>query len=268
MTQGGGAGPNSDAGFAEENLSLNDFLGGRVQLWQPREGYRAGVDPVLLAAAMPARAGERVLELGCGGGQALLCLGERVPGLELTGVELQPDYAALARRNAAHNGQTVEVIEADLAALPKDLRQRQFDHVLANPPYYRAGAHSPAEDMGRQIALGGDTPLQIWVETAARRLTYKGYLHMIQRADRLPEILTACQGRLGSIEVLPLAPRQGRPAELVLLRARKGGRADFRLHAPLILHQGARHLADVESYQPEVREILREGAALCWPAAR
>jgi tRNA1(Val) A37 N6-methylase TrmN6 len=261
MTQPGGAGQNPDAGFPEESLSLNDFLGGRVQLWQPREGYRAGVDPVLLAAALPVRAGERVLELGCGGGQALLCLGERVPGLELTGVELQPDYAALARRNAAQNGQSVEVIQADLAALPKDL-------VLANPPYYRAGAHSPAEDMGRQIALGGDTPLQVWIETAARRLTHKGYLHMIQRADRLPDILTACQGRLGSLEILPLAPRQGRPAELVLLRARKGGRADFRLHAPLILHQGARHLADVESYQAEVRAILREGAALSWPAAR
>ncbi len=257
-----------EGGFPQEALSLNDFLGGRVQLWQPREGYRAGVDPVLLAAALPARAGERVLELGCGGGQALLCLAARVPGLAITGVELQSDYAALARRNAAHNGQRVEVIEADLAALPADLRQRHFDHVLANPPYYRAGAHSPAEDAGRQIALGGDTPLEAWIDTAARRLTHKGYLHMIQRADRLPEILSACMGRLGSLEVLPLAPRQNRPAELILLRARKGGRADFRLHAPLILHEGARHMSDAESYRTEVREILREGAPLNWPAAR
>ncbi|MEP2718554.1 methyltransferase [Pseudophaeobacter sp.] len=256
------------AGFWDDTLSLNDFLGGRVQLWQPRDGYRAGVDPVLLASALPARAGERVLELGCGGGQALLCLGARVPGLQLTGVELQADYAALARRNATQNSQTLEVIEADLAALPADLRQRQFDHVLANPPYYRAGAHSPAEDTGRQIALGGDTPLQIWIETAARRLAHKGYLHMIQRADRLPEMLTGCMGRLGSLEVLPLAPRAERPAELVLLRARKGGRADFRLHAPLILHEGARHLADAESYRGEIKAILRDGAALGWPAAK
>ncbi|MEP4036867.1 methyltransferase [Pseudophaeobacter sp.] len=268
MTQAGDGEGNAARGFPEAALSLNDFLGGRVQLWQPREGYRAGVDPVLLAAALPARAGERVLELGCGGGQALLCLGERVPGLRLTGVELQSDYADLARRNAVQNQQSVEVIEADLAALPNDLRQRQFDQVLANPPYYRAGAHSPAEDTGRQIALGGDTPLELWIDVAARRLTHKGYLHMIQRADRLPEILTACQGRLGSVEVLPLAPRQGRPAELVLLRARKGGRADFRLHAPLILHEGTRHLADVESYRAEVRAILREGAALAWPTAK
>ncbi|OIQ41139.1 MAG: methyltransferase [Roseobacter sp. MedPE-SWde] len=268
MTKQGEPDPSVEGGFPDEDLSLNDFLGGRVQLWQPREGYRAGVDPVLLAAAIPARAGERVLELGCGGGQAFLCLAERVPGLAITGVELQSDYAVLARRNAAHNGQSVEVVEADLAALPKDLRQRQFDQVLANPPYYRAGAHSPAEDVGRQIALGGDTPLEIWIDTAARRLTHKGYLHMIQRADRLPDILSACMGRLGSLEVLPLAPRQNRPAELILLRARKGGRADFRLHAPLILHEGARHMSDAESYRTEVREILRQGTPLSWPAAR
>lgn len=256
------------ATFPQEALSCDDFLGGKVQIWQPRQGYRAGVDPVLLASAVPARAGQKVLELGCGGGQALLCLAARVPGLTLTGVELQPDYADLARRNAAQNNQPMTVVEADLAALPLDLRQSHFDQVLANPPYYRAGAHSPAEDKGRSIALGGDTPLGHWIEVAAKRLVHKGYLHMIQRADRLPEMLSACIGILGSPEVLPLSPRQGRAAELVLLRARKGGRADFRLHAPLILHEGLRHTSDSESYRPEIAAILRQGAPLSWPAAR
>ena len=254
--------------FGEEALSCDAFLGGKVQIWQPKQGYRAGVDPVLLAAAVPARPGQKVLELGCGGGQALLCLAARVSGLALTGVELQSQYAALARRNAAQNGRDVTVVEADLSALPQDLRHSHFDQVLANPPYYRAGAHSPAEDPGRSIALGGDTPLAQWISVAAKRLAHKGYLHMIQRADRLPEILSACAGVLGSLEVLPLAPRQGRAAELVLLRARKGGRADFRLHAPLILHEGLRHTCDSESYRPEIAAILREGAALNWPPQR
>lgn len=253
------------SGFAEHELSCNGFLGGRVQLWQPVRGYRAGVDPVLLAAAVPARAGEKVLELGCGAGQALLCLASRVPGVALAGVELQPPYAALARRNAAANGQTVDVFEADLSAPPEALKQRQFHHVIANPPYYKAGAHSQSSDGGRQVALGEGTPLTEWIATAARRLAPKGYLHMIQRADRLPDMLAACGGGLGSLEVLPLAPRAGRAAELVILRARKGGRADFRLHAPLILHEGTRHERDGESYRAEIRAVLRDGAALPWP---
>ncbi|MFW8595604.1 tRNA1(Val) (adenine(37)-N6)-methyltransferase [Cribrihabitans neustonicus] len=251
--------------FSDNELSRNGFLGGRVQLWQPLKGYRAGADPVLLAAAVPARAGQSVLELGCGAGQALLCLAARVPGLDLAGVELQPAYAALARRNAAENGAELTVWEADLAALPADLKQRRFDHVIANPPYYRAGAHSPAQDAGRRTALGEATPLSDWIAAAARRLLPKGYLHMIQRADRLPEMLSACEGRLGSLEVLPLAPRAGKAAELVILRARKEGRAAFCLHAPLILHEGTRHEGDGESYRPELRAVLRDGAALNWP---
>ena len=246
-------------------LTCDAFLGGRLRLWQPRAGYRAGIDPVLLAAAVPARAGQSVLDLGCGAGAALFCLAARVPGLSLSGVEVQPDYAALAGRNAGENRIVAEIVQADLAALPAELRQRSFDHVIANPPYFRPGAHSPAGDAGRATALGGETPLAQWIDTAARRLAPRGYLHMIQRTDRLPEMLIAAESRLGSIEVLPLAARRGRAADLVLLRARKGGRAAFRLHAPHLLHEGDRHTGDGDSYVAEISAVLRDGAALDWP---
>ncbi len=249
-------------GFPDSDLTCNDFLGGALRLWQPRSGYRAGVDPVLLAAAIPARPGDTVLELGCGGGAAILCLLARVPGVHATGVELQPPYADLACKNAGENNMALTVVQADLTALPADLRQQQFDHVLANPPYYRAGAHSPAMDQGRSIALGEGTALSDWIDVAAKRLAPRGYLHMIQKAERMPDMLSACSERLGSIELLPLAPRIGRAAELVILRARKGGRAAFRLHAPVILHDGAQHERDGESYRPEISAVLRQGAPL------
>ncbi|NOD92709.1 methyltransferase [Ruegeria sp. HKCCD4884] len=248
--------------FEDKELTRNDFLGGRVRLLQPEAGYRAGVDPVFLAASVPARTGQSVLELGCGAGAAILCLSARVPGLKLTGVELQPAYADLARRNAEMNGVDLDLVEADLTALPTAIRQRQFDHVIANPPYYRAGAHSRANDTGRSIALGEDTPLQDWISVAAKRLAPQGYLHMIQKADRLPDMIVACTGRLGSVEVLPLSARTGREAELVILRARKGGRAAFRLHGPLILHKGERHETDGESYTEQVSAVLRQAAPL------
>lgn len=250
--------------FSDNELTCDAFLGGRLQLFQPRKGYRAGVDPVLLAASVPATSGQSVLELGCGAGAAALCLGTRVPHLNLTGVEVQETYADLARRNAGLNDMAMTVVQGDLLELPNPVRQQQFDHVIANPPYYRKGAHSAARDTGRSIALGEQTPLVDWVDIAARRLGPKGVMHMIQRADRLPEMLGACDARLGSLEVLPLAPRDGRAPELVILRARKGGRADFRLHAPVILHAGKVHDQGNNNYTPEITDVLRNGAALKW----
>ena len=133
--------------FPPEGLSRDAFLGGRLRLWQPLQGYRAAIDPVLLAAFVPARPGQRVLELGCGGGTAVLCLARRVPGLELHGVEIQPDYAELARRNAAENGLALRVHVGDVLDLPAGLRLG-FDQVLANPPFHAAAA-PPARDAGR-----------------------------------------------------------------------------------------------------------------------
>ncbi|WP_095588338.1 tRNA1(Val) (adenine(37)-N6)-methyltransferase [Actibacterium ureilyticum] len=254
--------------MAEAALSCDRFLNGRLAIWQPRAGFRAGVDAVLLAAAVPAQPGERVLELGCGVGTASLCLAARVPGLDLTAVELQPDYAALAIRNAAENGMTMQVVQADLTALPPDLRQRSFDHVFANPPYYQRDRSVAATDPGRETALGGDTPLSDWVDVAARRLAPKGYLTMIQRVERVPDLLSAVQRRLGSIALCPLVPRKKRAAKLVLLRARKDGRAAFRLLPEVVLHQGAAHEADRPDYTPDIHAVLQDGAAFPWPDAK
>lgn len=250
---------------AVSDLSEDHFLGGRLRVLQPCAGYRAGVDPVLLAAAAPVASGARVLELGCGVGVASLCLGRRVENLKLTGVELQPDYAALARRNAQANALNLEVIQADLAALPSELRQRAFDHVIANPPYFLRDRSLGAEDPGRETALGEATPLAQWVYVAAKRLAPKGWLTLIQRTERLPELLAALEGRLGSVELCPLTARRGRAAKLIILRARKNGRAPMRLLAPVQLHEGAAHLRDAPDYTDTISAVLNEGAAFPWP---
>lgn len=243
----------------ETNLTYDAFLGGKLHLWQPRQGYRAGVDPVLLAASVPAKPGQRVLELGCGVGAAILCLDARVGGLHLTGVEVQPELAALAARNG---GDALEVVTADLSDLPVDLRQQQFDHVLANPPYFDRAASIRSADPAREAAHGEATPLAKWVRVAGKRLAPKGQAHFIHRVERLPDILTAMPADLGSVEVLPIAPRIGRMTELVIVRARKNGRAAFRLHPALIMHEGATHERDGISYVAAVRAVLRDGAAL------
>lgn len=242
--------------FADADLSHDAFLCGRLHLWQPRHGYRAATDPVLLAACVDARAGQRVLDLGCGAGAASLCLAARVPGLVQAGLELQPGYADLARRNAAGNGLALEVIEGDVSAIPAPLR-REFDHVIANPPYYPAGG-TPSPDAGRATALQVATPITAWVAAGLRRLAPGGYLTLIISTDLLPDVLTLAP----HATVLPLAPRTGRASPRVIVQARKLGRSPFRLLAPFVIHAGAAHDGDRESYTPEAHAVLRGGASL------
>lgn len=246
--------------FAPEDLTRDRFLDGRLIVAQPRHGYRAAMDPVLLAAACPAKPGQAVLELGCGAGVASLCLGWRVPDLRLAGLELQPAYAALARANAGANGIALEVTEGDLSAMPAALRARSFDHVIANPPYFDAGTGTAAADPGRETAQREATPLADWVRAGMRRLHPGGWLTMIQNADRLHTLLGAIPD--GSVTVLPIAARIGRPAGRVIVQARKGGRGRFRLLAPLVLHSQTGHTKDAEDLTEIAQSILRGGEEL------
>ncbi len=244
------------------DLTHDAFLGGKVHLWQPRKGYRAGVDPVLLAAAVPARSGDTVMDLGCGAGAAGLCLAARVVGVTVTGVEVQEDYAALARLNAAESGLPLTVLQADLRTLPEPIRHQQFTHVMMNPPYFARKDGTAAKDPGRDLAFGGDTLLADWLDVGIRRLAPKGHLTLIQRMERLPEVLRALDGRLGSVVLRPIAGRAGKPPGRFLLRAIHSGRAPFVMAPPLIMHDGAAHDGDRESYSAQISQVLRGGAKL------
>lgn len=242
--------------------TVDAFLGGRLCLRQPRDGYRAGVDPVLLAASVPAHTGESVLELGTGSGVAALCLMARVQGLRMTGVERNAALARLAETNAAENGFDARMIQADLTDLPSDLRGMSFDHVIANPPFFDRARGSPAGEPTREGGRGQDTPLSNWIEIAVRRLKPGGRLSMILRVESLPCLLSHLDGRLGDVAVLPFAARAGRPAKLFLLQARKGAKGPFCLLAPFVLHAGEVHERDGDDYTPETTAILRDGAGL------
>jgi tRNA1Val (adenine37-N6)-methyltransferase len=249
--------------FPDEALSRNGFLGGRLQIFQPIAGYRAATDPVLLAAFTPARPGDRVLDLGCGAGTAGLCLARRVGEIDLHGLEFQPDYADLARRNAVENDLRMTVHGGDLRWPPGALKRLSFNQVLMNPPFYRPHQATGSRDTGRDTAQReGVAGLGDWISTGLRRLAPKGSLVIIHRTERLAEILAALTGGAGAVEILPLSARAGRPASRVLVRGRKGSGAPLTLHPPFILHEGSAHLRDGDDYSPEARRVLRGLSAL------
>ncbi|MGB3407264.1 MAG: methyltransferase [Jannaschia sp.] len=236
-------------------LTRDAFLGGRLLLWQPAGGFRSGSDAVLLAAAVPAVEGQSVLDLGCGIGAAMYCLAARVPGLSLTGVEIDGAAAVLARRNGS-----AEVVEADVLSLPPELRNRQWDHVLANPPYFEADAGTPAQDTKREAGLreGAAGDLFRWVEVACRRVAARGTVTLVARTDRLADLLAPMIAALGAVTILPVAARPLAPAKRVIVQGTKGARAPLRLMPPLVLHEDG----ETGAYRAQADAILRDMAPI------
>jgi tRNA1(Val) A37 N6-methylase TrmN6 len=233
------------------------FLDGRVRVTQPQTGFRSGLDAVMLAAAVPATAGQSVLELGSGAGTAGLCLAARVPGLALTGVEIDESLVALARDNAAANGAAATFTAADIFALPPALK-RDFDQVFANPPFHGEGQVSP--DAARAAALMDGGTLQDWLKLGLQRTVSGGFFTAILRADRLNEALAALPDK--GVCAFPLWPRAGEAPKRVIVQARKGSAAPFALLPGLVLHQPD------GSWTDEADAVLRRGTALALSGAR
>ena len=243
-------------------VTADALLGGRVKLAQPAAGYRAAIDPVLLAATVPAAARGRALDLGCGAGAVMLCAAMRAPDLAVVGLERDAAMAALARANVAANGLAARaaVIEGDVARPPPELATGDFDFALANPPFLDPATADPPPDAGRAAAHVEDTPLAAWIAAARRALKAGGALAVIHRADRLADLLGALDG-FGDVLVVPLWPAAGRPARRVIVAARRGRRGPLALAAGLVLH-GAEG-----RFTPEAEAILRDGGALA-PSGR
>jgi len=218
------------------------FLGGRLRLRQPRSGHRAGHDAMLLAAATPARSGDRVVDFGAGVGAAGLAVARRVAGIELVLVEIDAGLAELARGNAAANAVPADVIVLDVTSAADGfaaagLSPDSVDVVLMNPPFNDPARHRASPDKAREIAhVSTAAALERWILAARRILKSGGALALIWRADGLVEVLSALGRGFGSLELLPVHAEATEPAIRVLIRATKGGKAPLQMHAALVLN--------------------------------
>jgi len=241
----------------ESDAAADTLLGGRVKVAQPADGYRVAVDAVLLAAAVDAGAGERVLDLGCGVGSVSLCLAWRRPDLRVVGLDREPVFLAYAAANAKANGMDARVtfLEGDVLG-PPDAIRAGFDQVMLNPPYLKGGSATvSAHPLKAAATAEGTATIGDWVACARAALKPDGILTMIHRADRLGDCLAALRG-FGGIAVLPIHPKTDRAAKRILIRARAGSGEPLSILPGFILHEAdGRFTASADA-------ILRDGRPL------
>lgn len=251
----------------ERNDVTDDaFLGGALHVLQPRAGYRAGLDAVMLGAAVAADASRplRVLDVGAGVGTAGLCLARRVPTAEVVLLERAPQLAALAAENIARNGlaERVRIVTAAVGAPAAELRalalaEESFDHVIANPPFHSEGAGTlPPNALKAGAHAMPEDELLSWARFLARMAAPGGEATVIYKAEGLAELLAVLDRRFGGLKVLPLHPRAGAPAHRVIVQGVKGSRAPLQLLPGFVLH------ADGNAFTSAAQAILRAGAPL------
>lgn len=244
------------ASAESQDISQDSFLGGSLQVLQPKVGYRAGMDAVLLGASTPAVAGQSVLDVGCGVGTAGLCLATRVDDVSVTGLELQPRLRALATRNADNNhlSDRVRFVCGDVRDKGQVLPGRCFDHVISNPPYIAeaSGRVSPSRhtDLSKRES---EVTLAEWIDAMLYWVKERGYITIIHRADRLHEIIEALSPRIGALRICPVWPKPGRDANRVLVQGRREARAGLTLTPGITVRD------NLDSVTPEMERIQRYG---------
>jgi|TARA_Y100000031_G_scaffold53892_2_gene61439 tRNA1(Val) A37 N6-methylase TrmN6 len=247
--------PEPDSGISRDRL-----LGGRVTILQPAGGYRTAIDPILLAAAVPAQPGETILDAGSGTGAAALALAARIEGVHVVGLDLEPGFIGLAAKSAEESGlsQSIRFVEGDLLSPPADLTPGGFDHVMANPPYLAAASGNPSPDAARRAAtVESGARLDDWLRFIMTMARAGGTVTVIHRYDRKDEVVEGLAKGAGGAKVFPLWPKKaGEGAKRVIIQARKGEAGKTRIAKGLVLHN------DDGSYTPEAEAILRDAGPL------
>jgi len=251
----GSAPKNSESDCTE--TTIDDFLGGAVRLIQPRDGYRVSMDTVMLAATIPAKPGETVLEAGVGSAGAALCLARRLPGVKVYGIDIQPSMIDFARQNIAYNDLSDFVSVGRRCVTDLSGPEATYDHVMINPPYLAQGkAIRPPEKNKGLAHMDSAATLADWIKFSIYNVKNRGTLSIVYRADRIDEVISHLYRRVGDLKIMPLWPRLGSPAKRVIIQGRKGIHGAAQLLPGLALH------GTVDRYTEEAREILWDGAAL------
>lgn len=235
--------------------TVDSFHRGRFWLMQPAgNGHRAGIDAMLLSAAVPDSFCGRLADLGAGAGAAGLAVAARCPQARATLVERSAEMAGYARQSAAleRNGALrgrVAVLEADVTFAGRQrqaagLADRSFDFVIMNPPFNEAVDRATPDPLKRLAHVMDDGLFEKWVRTAAAIARPRARLALIARPASLPQILAACEGRFGDAEIVPVHPRPAAAAIRIVLRACKGARGGLSLRPPLVLHEEGHGFAE------------------------
>jgi len=239
--------------------TIDKFLDGKITIEQLKDGGRSGSDTILLSAAVPAKFGDIILEIGTGNATASIALAHLVKDIEIVAIDNDDINVSLAQRNVQLNDMNNQITIKNLDILDTKIRSHLisskknilFDHIFMNPPYFDSQKNIiPTSHHNKIAKTFSVNDLPKWIDVANNLLKHNGTLTIINRVENLLSIINSL-GNHGSINILPLTSKRGKDADRVIVQLKKGSKSKARLLYPLIIHDENGHYTDT------VEKILR-----------
>ena len=237
-----------------QNCTTDFFLDGQIRLLQPETGYRVSMDPFFLCRHVVPENDQKVLDIGCGSGIIPLLLTRKNPSAHITGVEIQPELARLARRNVEANqmGDRITILNKDARELTLPDIRGPVDLIVSNPPFKKqnSGRLNPS----RQKAVAKHE-IELTLEDVLRQssalLSSGGTACIIFPAERTPEILILMEKyRIQPAMIRFLHPRKPDSAKFVIVGGIKGGAGALKVASPLFIYN------DQNEWTSEVKQMF------------
>lgn len=233
---------------------IHYLIENELEIIQDNRFFKFGTDSVLLANFVDLRYGDKVIDLGTGSGVIPLLLAYKNKNITVTGVEIQPEAAKLAAKNAVYNNlqDKIKILNKDLCELDNVLAAGSFDAVVSNPPYLPVeGGAMKNNDYIAAARHEIYATLEDVISEAARLLKYGGHFFLVHRAERLTEVIETlsdynCQAK----ELRLVQARKDKEADIFLLKAKKGANPGLRIKSTLIIYQD-----QSSEYTAELKEI-------------
>jgi tRNA1(Val) A37 N6-methylase TrmN6 len=208
------------------------ILNGKIKLFQPKNGYRVAVDPIILASLVTQKPHHKILDVGCGTGAISLILKLREKTAEITAMDMDDEMCQMCRSNALANSLNLEVIVAEVGSSHDLLENRFFDTVVTNPPFF--AIRSSRLSNTKRFANFETLDLKHWISYCLKKLKNNGEFFMIHCATRTGDILKILNG-VGAIEIVPLFSKEGKEAKRVVIKCRKNNKSGTKILPALFM---------------------------------
>ncbi len=232
-------------------VTKNNILNGFINLYQPKKGFRVGIDSILLASSVSSY--DNCLELGTGTGIVTLSLAKRFPLSKIIAIEKNKELIKIAKKNIILNNLkdlNIQMIYDDLKkdSFLADLNNT-FDRVVMNPPYFNKENFLLSLNNNKMDSKYEDG-IYLWFSAAYKKLKPKGYLNFIYRSEYLDMIMQYLNKDWGDIRIFPLWAKKGLPSKLIIVQAKKKSKSEVKLLSGLVLHN------DDGTYTEDCNSIL------------